>query len=546
MNFKNIIVLLICFLVSISHANGQNLLSVKKNDFVNTSEKSILAYSKINKAISLHLLTPDKVDNSLPLFLQAYAYKSTNPELNYNIGVCYLNSDSKEKAAKYLQEAYKLNNEVNEDICYQIGLCYQYESEFLKAIKMFQHNVEIIINARGNKNKMLIEYCEKHINECINALTIQTLPITQAVSLLDDKVNSKYNDLNPIEKANTFYFSSQRIPSSKNGLLEKVYSVSTDINGDRELKKENILFGKYANVAMVAFQGDEEYIFYSGINGGGDCFLAKQKTGRWYKNGSLTSINSISSREASACIAGNELYFVSDREGSLGECDIYYCTKDDSGKWSKPINIGPHINTKYDEADLFVTPDGKELYFNSKGHDTMGGYDIFKCVRLSNGGWSNPVNMGIPINSPYNDIQYFKSETGKEYFASERSGGAGGFDIYSIGKIIEPKIDDTKTLESEVIAKKKPAVKKVVKEVIPELIYRVQILACKKEANPKELYKIYSGKEPIEQQFLYGWNKYAIGKFKTYKEATTFRDLCNINGAFIVLFKNGKPLKIRR
>ena len=554
MNFKNIIVLLIFPLFSLSHANGQELLSVKKIDFVNKSEQSNLAYSKINQAMGLHLQKPDKVDKYLPLFLEAYKYKTTSAELNYNIGVSYLIGNSKEKAGKYLLEAYKLNNTVSNDICYQIGLSHQYHSEFLKAIKMFQHNVELIVNARGDKNKGLIETCEKHINECINGLALQASPTHQTVSLLDDKVNSEYNDLNPIEEGNTFYFSSQRTVNSSDKLLEKVYSVSTDMDGNRNLKKENIPFGKYANVAMDALQGNHEYIFYSGINGGGDFILAKQTAGRWIANGNLPTVNSPASRESSACIAGNELYFVSNRTGSIGECDIYYCTKGKNGEWSKPKNIGSKINTIYNEADLYVTPDGKELYFNSKGHDSMGGFDIFKCVRLSNGKWSSPVNMGIPVNSPYNDIQYFKSKTGEQYFSSERNGGAGGFDIYTVGKVKEPTVADTKTQDLEKTtssqdmtwAQDAHGIEQAVKEAIPELIYRIQILACKNEVNVDALYKIYSGRESIEQQYLDGWYKYAVGKFKSYKKAEIFKDSCSINGAFIVLFKNGLPLKLRR
>lgn len=545
MNLKNIIILMIFSLLCLSKTNGQKLLSVKKSDFVNKSEKSIVAYSKIKEAISLSQQETDNTNKCLPLLLQAYKYKETNPELNYNIGVCYLNSDSKEKAAKYLLEAYELDLTVSKDLCYQIGLSLQYQSKFLKAIKMYQHNVETIVNERGDKNKIIIELCEKHISECKNGLALQAAPLTEQVNLLDDKINSRYNDLNPIEKGNTFYFSSQRLKNTKGKLLEKVYSVTTDKDGFRDLKKENIPFGKYANVAMVDFQGDNEYIFYTGINGGGDFVLARQKAGKWIQNGTLASVNSASSRESSACIAGDELYFVTDRQGTAGKCDIYRCSKNKDGKWSKPENIGLDINTEFDEADLFVTPNGKELYFNSKGHNSMGGYDIFKCDRLSNGTWSSPQNMGIPVNSPYNDIQYFKSATGKQYFSSDRSGGAGGFDIYTVEKIVEEKIADTKMPESITVAKEKPAVKKAVKEVVPELIYRIQILACKNEANVDELYKIYNGKELIEQQFLNGWNKYAIGKFKTYNEAEKFKNSCGIEGAFIVLFQNGVPVKIR-
>ena len=183
----------------------------------------------------------------------------------------------------------------------------------------------------------------------------------------------------------------------------------------------------------------------------------------------------------------------------------------------------------------------------------MGGYDIFKCERQKDGSWSMPVNMGMPVNSPYNDIQYFKSAEGKEYFSSDRPNGFGAYDIYKTEQLEENDLSKasnnvpvaTPVAEKHPLAKQK-AEKKVKKEVIPELIYRVQILASKKEAGLAELKKVYKGKKLIAHQFTNGFNKYAIGNFKTYREAAAFRDSCRIKGAFIVLFKNGEPLKIKR
>ncbi|PKQ63157.1 hypothetical protein BZG02_10375 [Labilibaculum filiforme] len=547
MNLKNILVLLTFSLFSLSHVTGQKLLSVKKSDFVDGSEKSNLAYFKIKQAMDFSQQNAENTDQCLPLFLQAYAYKQNNPELNYNIGICYLNGHLKENASKYLLDAYQLNAAVSKDICYQIALAHQYDSNFEKAIKMYQLTIENLVKDRGNRNKALIESCEKHIYECKNGIVLQAIPATLTANRLNKEVNSKFNDLNPIKKGDTFYFSSQRSVNSKGQLIEKVYSVSIDNNNYRDLKKEYIPFGKDENVAIVNIEDKDKFVFYTGIDGGGDFVLAKQKGGRWIASGDFPTVNSAISREASACIAGNELFFVSDREGGAGACDIYFCTKDKNDNWSQPKNIGLSINTEFDEADLFVTPNGKELYFNSKGHNGMGDYDIFKCDRLANGTWSSPKNMGIPVNSPYNDIQFYKSETGEQYFSSDRNGGAGGFDIYKTEKI-KVNTPDPKAVETYAAAPaaQAPIVPQAPKEIIPELIYRIQILACKNEANTDQLYKIYQGKEPIEQQFLDGWNKYAIGKFKTYAEAEAFKDSCGIEGAFIVLFKNGQPLKIRR
>ena len=538
MNFKNIILIFIFSLFCIAKADAQNLLSVKKSEFVNAKDKSAIAYVKIKKAMDLYKQDANATEQCISLFLEAYKLNKSNAELNYNIGICYLLGNEKEKARQYLDKAYELNPMVSKDLCFYIGLSYQYQSQFIKAIRMFNKNIENEIRKRGEKNKSLIELCEKHINECKSGIHLQSLPAKHSISRLDENVNSRFNDLNPVKVGNVFYFSSQRKINAGSKLIEKVYSVSTDKDGFKDVKMENIPFDDILNVALVDPISNNTFAFYAGIDNGGDIYTAQKKAGKWTAVKAIKGVNALSSREASACIAGNELYFVSDRNGSYGACDIYFCTKIKGGNWSVPKNIGLHINTPFDEADVFVTADGKELFFNSKGHNSMGGYDIFRCERLANGGWSNPENMGAPVNSPFNDIQYFKTAEGEAFFSSERGAG---YDIYRLEKIVQPA-------KEIALAKEMPAKEKYVapapKQVVPELIYRIQILACKNAAPAEELYKIYSGNEIIAHQFLSGWHKYAIGQFKTYREAEKFKKSCGVAGAFIVLFKNGEPIDI--
>jgi len=106
---------------------------------------------------------------------------------------------------------------------------------------------------------------------------------------------------------------------------------------------------------------------------------------------------------------------------------------DNNGNWSPPTNIGPMVNTKYDEVDLFLHPDGRTVYFSYKGHNTMGGYDIFKTTKDKDGNWSTPINMGYPINTPLDDAFFVTTASGKTaYFASVRPEGKGLHDIYEL------------------------------------------------------------------------------------------------------------------
>lgn len=160
-------------------------------------------------------------------------------------------------------------------------------------------------------------------------------------------------------------------------------------------------------------------------------YSALKRQNKW------TNLEPISLNNASYSIShpaisedGKEMYFVSDMPGGFGGTDIYY-SRNSGYKWSTPINVGPVINTSKDELFPFLHKDGT-LYFASEGHDGFGGLDIFYS-KLENGKWSQPVNMGKPVNSGYDDFGLIldKNKT-NGYFSSNRLGGAGSDDIYRL------------------------------------------------------------------------------------------------------------------
>lgn len=135
--------------------------------------------------------------------------------------------------------------------------------------------------------------------------------------------------------------------------------------------------------------------------------------------------------QASISCDGEELYFASTREGGFGGTDIWKSTLESDGSWSEPINLGPTINTARDEEAPYITNDGQTLYFSSTGHKGLGEQDIFICRQDEKGSWGPSLNLGAPLNSSFRELGFFLSADGKEgYFASDRSGGFGGMDIY--------------------------------------------------------------------------------------------------------------------
>lgn len=127
---------------------------------------------------------------------------------------------------------------------------------------------------------------------------------------------------------------------------------------------------------------------------------------------------------------GNTLYFASDMPGGVGGTDIWYSDKQGDGKWGTPVNCGPAINSPEEEEFPTIAPDGS-LYFSSKGWTGMGGFDIFHATG-SKTQWSTPENLRYPTNSPEDDFYFVAGNNGNTYFASNRPGGKGSDDIYSI------------------------------------------------------------------------------------------------------------------
>lgn len=130
----------------------------------------------------------------------------------------------------------------------------------------------------------------------------------------------------------------------------------------------------------------------------------------------------------------NEIYFASNRKGGYGGTDIYVCRKLSSGQWAEPENLGPSINTEYDEDFPNLSPDEQILFFSSKGHGSMGGYDIFKAFRNpETGKFENPKNIGYPINTSYDDMNFRLSKNKRYgYISAIRGDGLGDYDIYRI------------------------------------------------------------------------------------------------------------------
>ena len=265
------------------------------------------------------------------------------------------------------------------------------------------------------------------------------------VDNLGANINTAFPEYGPSISADeeTIFFTARRDNSTggkreegDNGYFEDVYT-STKLNGKWQPSKQlskNVNTEAHDAAAGLSSDGSKLYVYRHSGKDGGDLYESVLFGADWEPPVHMNKYINTKYHESSVSLSfdGKRLYFVSDKESGLGDRDIYYSDMDLKGEWGLAKNIGPVINTKYADEAVFMHPDGVTLYFSSKGHNSMGGYDIFKST-LVNNAWTEPENLGYPINGPDDDVFFVVSGSGsRAYFASSKTGGFGEKDLYKI------------------------------------------------------------------------------------------------------------------
>ena len=383
---------------------------------------------------------------ALPYLNQAQAFNGNNDHLNFMLGYANfsLNPQSDE-ALKQLQTAYELN-QVDDmpDISYYLAWSNQIHLNWNDAIKYYQITLNYV-NKSAKDNVAFIEDLNKKIQECKTGKELTANPVRTFVDNLGPAINTKFPEYSAFINADEsmVVFTSCRDNSTggkvdpDNGSYFEDLYISYKKNGKWDLTQN---FGPTINTedhdatAGLSADGTTMFIYRFKEKDGGDLYVSHLVGSNWSKPEHLNKNVNSKAHESSVSLSfdGKKLYFVSDKEGSIGERDIYVSNLEPKGDWGPAKNAGPAINTKYPEEGVFMHPDGKTMYFSSKGHNTMGGYDIFKSV-YENGKWSTPENLGYPINGPEDDVFFVVSGGGHHgYFASAKAGGYGKTDIYRI------------------------------------------------------------------------------------------------------------------
>ncbi len=404
----------------------------------------------------------------LNIYLDAIKLVPEDAELNFRIGVCYFHTINQTRAIKYFQKAIKIDYDVNPEMGFLLGKAYQWNMEFDKAIREFRkYRASLKLKELEKKYVLLMiaskitetrieeraEYVlirnldkiiAKRIKECEIAKKLIKNPVDVIIMNIGLAINSPYPEYAPVISADesVMYFTSRRkgtVGGERDPFdgqfFEDVY-VSYNIEG-KWSKAKNL--GTNINTkdhdAPIGLSADGQTLFTYSYENRGDINISKLKGENWARPKNLDKrINTSQYTENSIALSGDErtLMFVSTKPGGFGGRDIYKSVKDAKGRWTEPVNIGPVINTEYDEDGVFLHPDGKTFYFSSKGHNNMGGYDVFKST-YENDKWTKPVNIGYPVNTVYDDLYYVLSASGERgYYTSVREDGFGEKDIYTI------------------------------------------------------------------------------------------------------------------
>lgn len=440
--------------------------------------------------------------NALRHFEKAYKFNPDNAELNYMMGRVILKGAHKENAHKYFDKAYELDSTVADDILFELALSHHLNEDWDVAIDYYkQFEAYILSEEHKDESPIFIEKIniyEKHIEECQNGKELSSKPVDVVLRPLPEGINTEYDEYSPVISADDsiMYFTTRRgevtgshAPTPKEIEKDKTEEVHYEdimysLRQPDGSWSEPLNIGSPINTddhdATVSLSPDGEHmIFYRAKRGEGKLYDALVENDEWVNPVELPeTINAKKAHNPSAVYTEDRkrIFFASTREeGNLGTYDslhdlreythdIFYSDWDENSQtWGPAKNLGATVNTKYNERGLYLHPNGKTLFFSSEGHNSMGGYDIFYSdYDEASNSWSNPTNLGYPINGPEDDIYFVLTGDGRTaYYSTEHKDGIGMQDIYEI------KFKDADRItfvEEEAIAEAEEAVEETTEE----------------------------------------------------------------------------------
>lgn len=436
--------LIVALMLVVTNVFAQDI-PFEKEFFKDNKDGLKEAKSNIEEGDALIQYGPTFYKRALPFYLKANLFNPSSSMLNMKIGQCYLYSDDKLQSIPHLEKALQLNPSIDPIAHYYMGQAYHLDMQWDKALSEYGKYQQ---TATKNGDKEALVDLKRRVANCKSGQVLVKEPIRVFIDNMGSNINTQYNEYGAVISADeSLMLFTARKPDTYGGKIDEGLGENFEDVYVSEKKPD----GTWTNAiglpkpvnsddhdAVSGLSADgQKLIIYLGSKNNGDLFESDLVGTLWGEPKSFgKNVNTKDYHESSAAYSpdGNSLYFVSDKPGGLGKHDIYVSVKDAKGNWGDAKNLGPMINTEFNEEAVFMHPDGKTLYFSSEGHNSMGGYDIFKSVYdVTKQSWSKPENLGYPVNTSDNDIFFVISADGRHgYYTSMNIKEKKGRDIYMI------------------------------------------------------------------------------------------------------------------
>ncbi len=362
-------------------------------------------------------------EKAASLYEALYKIYPENSNLAAKLGICYLNLDGRNyEALKLLSKAIlnvagtdkeyiEYGEKAPIDTYLYLATAYHQSDSLQKAITLYSAARKRLSGTKIFKD----EYIDNQIKDCKYAIDMEKKPIRLFSQLFTGWLSDYPGACNPVLSKNDSVFIFTRKENGKThifcsyntGTWKKPVDISRQLGGADKF---------YSN----SITGDGKFlVIYLEEGGNGNLYYSQRKDSTWTRIKSFPKpVNSIYWQSSGFITPdGKSIYFSSNRPGGYGELDIWFSEKNDAGKWSEPVNCGNVINTPYNEDTPFFDQDKGTMLFSSMGHISMGGYDVFSSQK-KNGTWSNPVGLPYPLNNTVSNNFFIQSDQKNSYITS--------------------------------------------------------------------------------------------------------------------------------
>jgi tetratricopeptide (TPR) repeat protein len=365
-----------------------------------------------------------------------------NAHYNFRLGECYMNIPGSEALAiscfekatthtvaknKYRSRDFS-ENSAPIHAWFYLGNVYRLNNRLKDALIAYN----TFINSPLYYNSYNVNVVENEIKSCERAQIIMDSPVDAFIDALDTVINTSAAELSPVVSGDgqtmvfvrrLKFYDAILLTSKQGDTWSQIENLNPQVGSD----------GDFYPVSL-SYNGNELYLVKTSLDNS-DIYVSYLRNATWTKAEPLNKHINSKTNETWASVSGDgkTLWFTSARKGGQGGLDIYYSRRDDNFQWGAAKNAGKVINTPFDEESPCLTNNNQLLFFSSKGHYSMGGFDIFYTKSVGKT-WKEPVNIGFPINNTADNLGYIPLDNGRTgyYVRNNAAGEQSSEDIFRV------------------------------------------------------------------------------------------------------------------